>query len=61
MALAEGDIPVASGASPWTSVSNPHSKPPEGGDTAKRIIRKPIKKVVRRPVEGGDQGQQGGQ
>ncbi|MBU4033114.1 MAG: hypothetical protein KKD98_10015, partial [Candidatus Thermoplasmatota archaeon] len=35
-------------------------KPPEGGDHTRRIIRKPIKKVVRRPMEGGGD-QQGGQ
>jgi hypothetical protein len=35
------------------------SQPQEGGDQARRIIRKPIKKIVRRPGEpGGDQQQQ---
>ncbi|MDO9536723.1 MAG: CARDB domain-containing protein [Thermoplasmata archaeon] len=30
---------------------------PTGGDQVRRIVRKPIKKVVRRPIEGGDQQQ----
>jgi len=32
-ALAEGDIPVASGVSPWSFVLEPRPKPPQGGDT----------------------------
>jgi hypothetical protein len=30
----------------------------DGGGQAKRVIRRPIQKVVRRPGEGGEQGDQ---